>query len=71
MPWKRFAVANALGAICWATTVATAGAVLGTGAALMAAAGLLVAGAVGAAIAVRRQAAATEPSTRPPSARNR
>jgi membrane protein DedA with SNARE-associated domain len=29
MPWKHFAVANALGAITWATTVATASVLLG------------------------------------------
>lgn len=41
MPWPRFAVANALGALAWASTVATAAALLGpTGAMLLAAGGL-------------------------------
>jgi undecaprenyl-diphosphatase len=45
MPWPRFAVANALGALAWATTVASLAAVLGpAGAALMAVAGLALGG---------------------------
>lgn len=41
MPWRRFAVANALGAFAWASTVATTAALLGPiGAAVLAATGL-------------------------------
>jgi membrane protein DedA with SNARE-associated domain len=41
MPWRRFAVANALGAFAWAATVASLAAVLGpTGSLILAAAGL-------------------------------
>lgn len=41
MPWRRFAIANATGAVVWATTVATLAMVAGpTGSALIAAAGL-------------------------------
>lgn len=41
MPWRRFAVANALGAVAWATTVASTAFLLGpTGALLLAASGL-------------------------------
>jgi len=45
MPWARFAVANAVGAVAWATTVATVAALAGpTGSLLLAGAGLTVAG---------------------------
>jgi len=44
MPWRRFAVANALGAFAWAATVASLAAVLGpTGSLFLAAAGLSLA----------------------------
>jgi len=53
MPWPRFAVANAAGAIAWATTVATLAAWAGpTGSLLLAAAGLTV-GAVSMGVAWR------------------
>lgn len=43
MPWRRFAVANATGALAWAATVATLAATLGpTGAAALAITGLAV-----------------------------
>lgn len=43
MPWRRFALANALGAVAWATTVAGLAALLGpAGAGAMAATGLAV-----------------------------
>jgi len=41
MPWRRFAVANALGAVAWASTVATTAMRLGpTGTAILGAAGI-------------------------------
>ncbi len=41
MPWRRFAIANALGAVAWASTVATLAALAGpSGSLLLAAAGL-------------------------------
>ena len=47
MPWRRFAVANALGAVTWAATVAgLAAAVGGVGAAVLAATGLAAGAAV-------------------------
>ena len=45
MPWRRFAVANAAGALVWATTVATLATVAGPGgSAAMAGGGLLLGG---------------------------
>jgi membrane protein DedA with SNARE-associated domain len=45
MPWRRFVVANAAGAACWATTVALLAHALGPGgAAALAAAGLALGG---------------------------
>ena len=45
MPWARFAVANAAGAVAWAATVATVAALAGPmGSLLLAGAGLTVAG---------------------------
>jgi membrane protein DedA with SNARE-associated domain len=50
MPWPRFAAANALGAMAWATTVATIAALLGpVGAVALAVAGLTL-GATGVAV---------------------
>lgn len=50
MPWRRFAVANAAGALAWATTVATVAATLGpAGAAALAITGLTL-GIAGAAV---------------------
>jgi undecaprenyl-diphosphatase len=55
MPWKRFAVANALGAFAWASTVASLSALLGaTGSLILAATGLS-AGAIGAAVGWSRR----------------
>jgi len=55
MPWRRFAAANTLGAMLWATTVASFAYVLGpTGAASLAVAGLTV-GALAVAGAAWRQ----------------
>jgi membrane protein DedA with SNARE-associated domain len=45
MPWPRFAVANAAGAVCWAATVATLATLAGpTGAAVLAVGGLALGG---------------------------
>jgi membrane protein DedA with SNARE-associated domain len=64
MPWRRFAVANALGAFAWASTVATLASLVGIkGALAIAAAGFGIGGLT---IAVtwlrhrRREALATE-----------
>jgi membrane protein DedA with SNARE-associated domain len=46
MPWRRFAVANAAGALTWATTVGTVAWLLGPGGATAMAAGGLLLGAV-------------------------
>jgi membrane protein DedA with SNARE-associated domain len=46
MPWRRFAVANAAGALTWATTVGTLAWLLGPGGATAMAAGGLLLGAV-------------------------
>lgn len=44
MPWRRFAVANALGALAWATTVATTAYLVGpAGTAAFGALGLIAA----------------------------
>jgi membrane-associated protein len=51
MPWRRFALANALGAVFWAATVATTAAFLGTTGALTVALAGLAVGAMAAAIA--------------------
>lgn len=58
MPWRRFAVANALGALAWASTVALVAAWLGTGGALLLAAGGLALGAAAAAVGWWRHRAA-------------
>lgn len=47
MPWRRFAMANALGAAAWATTIASIAMLVGPGGAAMLAAGGLALGAVG------------------------
>jgi len=54
MPWKRFAVANAAGALCWAATVAGTAALLGPkGTAVIIVVGMVVA--LGGIVAVRRR----------------
>jgi membrane protein DedA with SNARE-associated domain len=46
MPWPRFAVANATGAVAWATTVATLAVLAGPTGSLLLAAGGLTLGAI-------------------------
>jgi membrane protein DedA with SNARE-associated domain len=63
MPWPKFAAANAAGAVCWASTVATLAMLAGPGgAAVLAAAGLTLGGVTLAAAwwAHRRSLAAVE-----------
>lgn len=63
MPWRRFAVANALGAVTWATTVAAVAFLLGpTGAGILAAIGLSL-GAVGATVGWWRHRRGRGPAT--------
>lgn len=63
MPWRRFAVANALGAVTWATTVASVAFLLGpTGAGILAAIGLSL-GAVGATVGWWRHRRGRGPAT--------
>ena len=66
MPWKRFAVANAAGALCWAATVAGAAALLGPkGTAVIVAVGMVV-GASGIIVARKRmRRGAPTPPVRP------
>jgi membrane protein DedA with SNARE-associated domain len=53
MPWPRFAVANATGAVAWATTVATLAVLAGPTGSLLLAAGGLTLGAITLAVGVR------------------
>src|SRR3954462_5436322 len=53
MPWPRFAVANAAGALAWAATVATIAALAGPTGSLILAAGGLTLGAITIAVGVR------------------
>ena len=56
MPWKRFAIANSLGAVAWASTVGIVAAALGpTGAAVLAVTGLAAVAAAGFAAWWRRR----------------
>lgn len=56
MPWKRFAVANALGAVAWASTVATTAFLLGpAGTAILGTAGIAAVIALGVVAAWRRR----------------
>lgn len=62
MPWRRFAVANAAGAVCWAATVAGTAALVGpAGTAVIVVAGMLVA--VAGFLVARRRAAVTMPDS--------
>jgi undecaprenyl-diphosphatase len=53
MPWPRFAVANAAGAVAWASTVATLAVLAGPTGSLIMAAGGLTLGAITVAAGVR------------------
>lgn len=66
MPWKRFAIANALGAVAWAGTVATTAMLLGPpGTLLLAGAGIALA-ATGAGVSwLRSRRSRTPPSATP------
>lgn len=66
MPWRRFAVANALGAVAWASTVAMTASLLGTsGALLLAACGLAGGTIAGTAAALCRRRNAREQTAAP------
>ena len=66
MRWRKFAVANALGAFAWATTVATTAAIAGPTGAFALAAGGLALGAVGVAITTLRARRGRSFSGHPP-----
>jgi membrane protein DedA with SNARE-associated domain len=69
MPYRRFAVANALGAFAWAATVASLAAALGpTGSLILAAAGLTIGAIMGAVGWWRHRRASRSPSRRVPPA---
>jgi len=57
MPWRRFAAANALGGVAWASTVTLIASLLGPAGAAMLAVACLAVSAIGALVAWRRRAA--------------